>query len=325
MLTLRIEFHRPILAMLFIAASIAFGTVDASTDKGVTLYLYSDKPVSFDLQKVAKKAASTLSKEGISVIAIDKVDKQSLPGLLTRFVVGESAKLKIKITPGTTIKGSPLSSYPATITVDVIGIASPAAITSITKRARSQHTNPSSGLTNAIRIALGPVLTDLSGQLNDLEPWSRNSTVIATSDDNNPPSNDTTSLSSGTATQIVKIPEVGSALVPALGNCRNKSVTPYSLTAIPETLKPGNRVRIISCYSIRSDQTAKTTITTTISSPTGENIKVKEDSLMRTFGYWKAEFDMKVPEKFTPGIYTLTQIISFQGNNERLEKKLIIE
>jgi hypothetical protein len=319
MLTQRIEVHKIILVMLFIASSLVLGAVDAKAENGVTLYFYSDSPVTFDLKKVAKISAATLNKEGISVIAVNKVDKQNLPDLLTRFVVGESAKLKIKITPGATIEGSPLSSYPATITVDLIGIAKQTPVTSITKKARSQHTNPASGLTNAIRIALGPVLKDLSGQLHDLEPWSENSpSILVNSDSGAPTSADETK-------PIVKIPRATSENLPPLEHCKSKSLSPYLLVASPMSLKPGDRVKIISCYSIRSEQEVKTIIATTISLPNGENIKLKEDSLLRTLGYWKAEFDMKIPEEFAPGTYTLTQVISHEGSSQRLQEKLRVE
>ena len=125
-----------------LSALIAFasGVTKAQDEDLVSLYFFSDQEIEFDLQKVANKSASALSENGIAVTSVKRLASIDPVALSAEFENGESAKLLAKVIPGAVIEGSPLSSYPVTISIDVIGVESSVAIKSIKKIARSQHT-----------------------------------------------------------------------------------------------------------------------------------------------------------------------------------------
>ena len=231
-----------------------------------------------------------------------------------------------------------------TISIDVIGVESSVAIKSIKKIARSQHTNPNSGFTNSISRAMESALKEISGDLVGLTPWSQDlksqaaetqtaaqqtdpvaslqqqpaivGSPSVTNDVNSQPLplTNTTSLAPVTSSSETAIEP---------GSCDENSRT-SSLSAIPDTLNPGDSLRLVSCYSISTTDKTKTNFATILSSPSGRKSVVSENVSEKSSGYWKAEFDINIPEKTTSGIYTLIQLISHEGKVETLEEKMIV-
>ncbi len=320
----------------------------AQNDTSVTVYFYSDQPSDFDLQKVADRSATALRQNGVSVSEVAKVTANDLTALPTHFKLGESAKIITRIVPGTVIQGGALSSYPVTIFLDVVDINGDRVVSGLKKSARSQHTNPNSGLTNSISRAMESAIKEIVSDLVGLETWSQDSAeVIADTaySGNEVPSNETaiagtsginnrpqTQPAPSTSASINTPTANGTAFEPQPSNVAKNTVPGecdeqtrnVSLSAIPNTLSPGESLRLVSCYSISSSENSKANFATILSSPSGKKSVVMEDVIERTAGYWRAEYDINIPEQTTSGIYTLIQLISHEGRVVTLEEKMIV-